>query len=222
MSLSLELASAHLSSLNLQQAESQRRNGKIARLPKEVRDMINRMLDDGLPYHVIIDELGEAGEGLNAQNLTNWKQGGYQDYLKTQALIEKINAQTETAIDLLRETGDLDLSKIKQACDQVAAIQLFTFLRDQGDAALRKIVLKDPVKFLSILNIVCRLSGSALNHQKYQLAIQQAPPPEPGAKLNSSPQTNQAEGASQPEPARPGTKQRRINPDQTKSSQNLL
>src|ERR1051325_10189187 len=81
-----------------------RRNDKIARLPKETRDMINRMLDDGLPYHVIIDELGEAGEGLNAQNLTNWKQGGYQDYLKVQNLIEKIRIQTETAIDVLRGT----------------------------------------------------------------------------------------------------------------------
>lgn len=51
---------------------SSRRNGKIARLPKESRDIINRMLDDGIPYHVIIDELGEAGEVLNTQNLTNW------------------------------------------------------------------------------------------------------------------------------------------------------
>src|SRR5712672_3124763 len=61
---------------------SSRRNGKIARLPKETRDMINRMLDDGIPYHVIIDELGEAGEALNTQNLTNWKQGGYQEWSK--------------------------------------------------------------------------------------------------------------------------------------------
>jgi len=50
---------------------SARRNGKIARLPKATRDLINRMLDDGLPYHVILDELGETGEGINAQNLTN-------------------------------------------------------------------------------------------------------------------------------------------------------
>ena len=33
---------------------SSRRNGKIARLPKQTRDTINRMLDDGIPYHVII------------------------------------------------------------------------------------------------------------------------------------------------------------------------
>src|SRR5690349_1253158 len=101
-----ELASPHLSlsTIDPEQFQNQRRNGKIARLPKETRDMINRMLDDGLPYHVIIDELGEAGEGLNPQNLTNWKQGGYQDYLQVQNLIEKIRIQTETAMDLLRGT----------------------------------------------------------------------------------------------------------------------
>ena len=86
-----------------------RRKGKIARLPKATRDMINHMLDDGLPYPVIIDEIGEAGEGLNAQNLTNWKNGGYQDYLKVQETIDKLKAQTETAIDILR---DLEHEKI--------------------------------------------------------------------------------------------------------------
>src|SRR5436190_10705412 len=90
-----------------------RRNGKIARLPKETRDMLNRMLDDGLPYHVIIDELGEAGEGLNTQNLTNWKQGGYQEWVKNQELIARARAQTELAIDLLRETdGTANAAKV--------------------------------------------------------------------------------------------------------------
>src|SRR5437867_11393661 len=83
---------------------SNRRNGKIARLPKPTRDMINQMIDDGLPYPVIIDELGEAGEGLNTQNLCNWKQGGYQDWLKQKAFLERAKAQMEAAVDLLRET----------------------------------------------------------------------------------------------------------------------
>ncbi len=40
--------------------------------------MINLMLDDGLPYHVIIDELGENGQGLNPQGLAKWVQSGYE------------------------------------------------------------------------------------------------------------------------------------------------
>src|SRR6266436_9802585 len=104
-----EIEIPHLKTLNLELgtlnlSRESRRNGKIARLPKETRDMINRMLDDGIPYHIIIDELGEAGEGLNTQNLTNWKQGGYQEWVKNQELIERTRAQTEHAIDLLRET----------------------------------------------------------------------------------------------------------------------
>jgi hypothetical protein len=34
------------------------------------------MLDDNLPYNVIIEELGGTAEGFNAQNLTNWRQRG--------------------------------------------------------------------------------------------------------------------------------------------------
>src|SRR4030095_31550 len=101
---------------------SSRRNGKIARLPKETRDMINRMLDDGIPYHVIIDELGEAGEGLNTQNLTNWKQGGYQEWVKNQERIDRARIQTEHAIDLLRETnGTASPTKVVEACHMVGA-----------------------------------------------------------------------------------------------------
>ena len=83
-----------------------RRNGKIARLPKEIRDILNRMLDDGLPYRVIIDELGEAGEGLNAQNITNWVQGGYQDYLKNQHAIARVCMSCRHPTVFVRTKGD--------------------------------------------------------------------------------------------------------------------
>jgi hypothetical protein len=106
-----------------------RRKGKIARLPKATRDMINHMLDDGLPYPVIIEELGEAGEGLNTQNLTNWKQGGYQDWVKNQQLIERAKVQVESATELLSEIGHVDVKTIYDACNHVAAAQLFHFRR---------------------------------------------------------------------------------------------
>jgi len=156
------------------------RRGKIARLPKATRDMINHMLDDGLPYPVIIDELGEAGEGLNAQNLTNWKNGGYRDYVKAQETIACAKAQAEVAAEILRETEGVDSSKILEACRVVAAVQLMDGLLEYGEDALKKILLDNPNRYISILNVVCNLANSGLRIDKFKrevaLAKTEAPP----------------------------------------------
>ena len=34
------------------------------------------MLEDGLPYKIIIDELAEVGRGITHQSLTKWLQSG--------------------------------------------------------------------------------------------------------------------------------------------------
>jgi len=154
---------------------SSRRNGKIARLPKETRDIINRMLDDGLPYHVIIDELGEAGEGLNTQNLTNWKQGGYQEWVKNQELIEQTRAQTETAIDLLRETeGAANAAKVVEACHRVGATQVLHARLYHGDEAVKNLLVKDPETYIRILNIVCRLADSGLRYDQHHHLVKES------------------------------------------------
>ena len=152
-----------------------RRNGKIARLPKATRDMINHMLDDGLPYPVIIDELGEAGDGLNAQNLTNWKNGGYQDYLKVQEMIDRARAQAEVAAEILRETeGIADSAKIMEACRVIAAVQLMQGLMEHGDESLKKILLDKPSGYISILNVICNLASTGLKLDKFKLEVARA------------------------------------------------
>ena len=69
------------------------RNGKVARLPCGVREEVNRRLRDGaqgkklvawlngLPEvrTVLAAEFG--GKPMNGQNLTEWRQGGYRDWL---------------------------------------------------------------------------------------------------------------------------------------------
>ena len=152
-----------------------RRNGKIARLPKATRDMINHMLDDGLPYPVIIDELGEAGEGLNSQNLTNWKKGGYQDYIEAQEMIDRAKAQAEVAAEILRETeGIADSAKIMEACRVIAAVQLMQGLMEHGDESLKKVLLDKPSGYISILNVICNLASTGLKLDKFKLEIARA------------------------------------------------
>ena len=55
------------------------RNGKIARLPYILRDMVNRMLRDHIPYDSIREALLEKGVHVTERNISNWKtHGGYE------------------------------------------------------------------------------------------------------------------------------------------------
>jgi hypothetical protein len=152
----------------LEVVNSPTRRGKVARLPKPTRDMINRMLDDGLPYHVIIDELGEAGQGLNIQNLSNWKHGGYQDWLKHQELLEKCRLEVEYATELLQQLG-ADASQIQAACQLVAALQVFTALKEHGEQALKDMLQTRPANILRLIHTTCALSHSGLKTEKHAL-----------------------------------------------------
>lgn len=72
------------------------RTGKIARLPRHIRDHLNRRLHDGNPAKHLaawLNTLPEvqtilaaefAGKPIRPQNLSEWKHGGYRDWLLDQ------------------------------------------------------------------------------------------------------------------------------------------
>ena len=104
-----------------------RHNGKVARLPKAVRDQINLMIQDGVPYPAIIHQLGPAGHHLNAMNLSRWKDGGYQDWLLEQAWLAHTRARQEPAADL---STDFDATSLNHAALQLGTLHIFEALRD--------------------------------------------------------------------------------------------
>src|SRR5437660_5630174 len=76
------------------------RNGKIARLPLAVRQELNRRLDEGeqgkklvvwlngLPAVQAIVATEFGGKAIREQNLSEWKQRGYRDWLAKQEALE--------------------------------------------------------------------------------------------------------------------------------------
>jgi len=72
------------------------RNGKIARLPRAIRDQLNRRLDDGEPGTRLVEWLNGlpevqavvaaefGGKPIREQNLSEWKGGGYREWLAHQ------------------------------------------------------------------------------------------------------------------------------------------
>src|ERR1039458_7412584 len=69
------------------------RNGKIARLPRNIRAQLNTRLQDGHDGKQIVQWLNSLpqvkevlaqrfdGRPINEQNLSDWRQGGYEEWL---------------------------------------------------------------------------------------------------------------------------------------------
>lgn len=88
------------------------RKGKVARLPYEIREQINAMLRDGLPASRLNTFLIENGhEAVNDQNWTNWRQGGYQDWLQEQDYLDSVRNKHETIRRSLEAGGFSVLDK---------------------------------------------------------------------------------------------------------------
>ncbi len=103
------------------------RNGKIARLPKSVREELNQRLQDSEQGKTLVawlngredvvailrDQFG--GRLVTEQNLSEWKQGGYLDWEKQQAAHDRAQLMSEHA-DALRSLGGPKLT------DQLALV----------------------------------------------------------------------------------------------------
>jgi len=98
------------------------RNGKIARLPYSIRDMLNQRLRNGEQGTKLVDWLNglpkvqEAlaeefgGRPINEQNLTEWKQGGFEDWLRHEEARAWMREVRDEAADLEEDAGDYSVA----------------------------------------------------------------------------------------------------------------
>ena len=148
-----------------------RGNGKIARLPKILRDQVNHMLDDGVPYKAIIEKLEQSTDPplpykLLEINISRWKDNGYQKYLRHQEWRDQLR--------ILRENGSemselADGPKFQETLVQIALTEIFRVLQ-QGE------LKPDSLNYIRLFNALARLNREALSLRKYndQLAKEQA------------------------------------------------
>ena len=93
------------------------RNGKIAHLPRSIRDLLNERLDRSqpasqiLPWLNALEEVREIiteefeGTPISEQNLSQWRQGGFQEWLVRRELCLEAGDVTELAEGMQEETG---------------------------------------------------------------------------------------------------------------------
>jgi hypothetical protein len=138
------------------------RTGKIARLPCAVRDALNRRLMDGMEGGRLLAWLNAqfevrevlrrdfASVPVSRQNLSQWRLGGYQDWLRRQEACERIRAFTEKACALTDAAGNVRLS------DRLAAL-LTAQLAEVATALLE--ATADPVERWKLLQPLIREVG---------------------------------------------------------------
>jgi len=137
------------------------RNGKIARLPKLERDMVNRMLHNNLPYSKIVAALDEVGLRVTQRNVSNWKtRGGYKDWRAEQERALQLSLLQDHLTDYLRKN---DAGQLPEVGLQVAATQLSLLLL-QPEAGQQ--LAADPEKYSKVIDMLCRLSTQIHSLQK--------------------------------------------------------
>ena len=133
-----------------------RRNGKVAHLPRKLRGHVNEMLADGATYPEIIDWLASKGHpGFFGENISAWKDGGFQDWLDQQKQITELDGLRELSVDIAEKCQG---SKMQQAALYVSAAFLYKLLLKFNPAKLRDRLDAEPERLLTVLNCLLRVN----------------------------------------------------------------
>jgi len=133
------------------------------------------MLQDGLTYAAIVEALENLSPPppciLNEHNISEWKKGGYQDWLKEQTWVTGIRARQEAGLDLTR---DFDATQLNNAALQLGTLHIFEALRELKNGTLEEKLGGDSAAFTRLINALSRATRETLQLQKYQDACAQA------------------------------------------------
>jgi hypothetical protein len=152
------------------------RNGKIARLPKAVRDELNQRLEEGEQGPSLLAWLNGRddvramlktqfnGRPINKQNLSEWRQGGWEDWQRRQESLEMVRDLMEDAAELREITEGRRLSDV---IAEMAALALARQLRaaDQLPEGTEQVRAT-----LAIIREVVRLRASDREYERAQRA----------------------------------------------------
>ena len=150
-----------------------KRTGKIARLPHHLRNQLNQRLHNGEPGVDLVKWLNSlpevqavlaehfAGVPISPQNLSEWNNGGFLDWLTTQELLEDAREFAAHAAELPGADGELAGSLSHAIIARYAVL-------------LGKIPLDGPIPpdVLAQINLLLRLHRMALQVQRRALLAQ--------------------------------------------------
>ncbi len=149
--------------------KTRRQNGRIARLPEDVRLKINQMIYDGVFYYEILARLGPAVAHVSKGNLVKWKKGtGYRRWEQERAQARQLHDRAVLAIQLAKENEGVVIQK---ASLDIAASQFLELLKDLDVNGLRGILEEDPQEYARIISTMVRLAEGSLKFERYRAEV---------------------------------------------------
>ena len=137
------------------------RNGKIARLPKLERDMVNQLIFNNIPQDKIVGALEEHGIHVTRRNVSNWKtHGGYQEWRREQEHALQVRNSQDHLLDFLRK---YDAGQLGEVGLQMASSMLSRFFL-APDATQQ--LATNPEAFSRLVATLCRVTQQTQALQK--------------------------------------------------------
>ena len=142
-------------------------NSKISRLPRTVRDELNRRLDDGakgpellpwlngLPETQAMLKKHYGGIEISDQNLSNWRETGFAEWQSQQQHVIKIKRMSELAMSVAGNAGD-----ILKGARAISAGHLMQVLENLDPDAQEQLLAENPENFPKLLGALASISSA--------------------------------------------------------------
>ena len=154
------------------------RKSKIARLPRPIRDELNRRLDNGQPGIRLVEWLNNLpevneilarefqGRRITPQNISEWKRGGYHDWLAQQEHAASLQ-------DFLADAKELgDAASPEKLTEAIFNFGLVHYAAAMQRCAYRPEHRDNLNRCSQMLNDVIRLRNCDLAQQRFDLDTQ--------------------------------------------------
>ncbi len=159
------------------------RTGKIARLPASLREEVNIRLLDGQPARTILAWLHSqpdalrvldeyfAEEPITPQNLSEWKQGGYRDWLVRRDKVENMKVLSIHALKLAEAAG----SSVSEGAAAIAGGRILELLESSTNEELVGVSLAlAKLRDADAKLITARVNKKKLGQKERELALAEA------------------------------------------------
>ena len=147
---------------------AKRPTGKIAELPKELRDGVNELLRDGATYPRVQAWLNERQQEISLGSVETWSKGGHRQWLKERERLEEMTFRNECALDFAKKHGE---DKTHEMGLRLAVSQIYDVLSDFDIETLKQMLNEQPERYTALLSVLMRLSKGFLDIERFKANV---------------------------------------------------